>query len=174
MKRRAPLAVGLILLVFGLLILSGYRVQAKELTHRLGVGYSNQFSYELPSLAARYWSSPDMAFGMNLGVNTDSDDSKFGLGARFLKVIFPEDSLNFYMGAGAGLLSRKYTNASNTSVNDSGFELSGFCGVEFFLPNLDSIGINFEAGVGIASFSNGVVFRTIADHPLRAGMFFYF
>jgi len=59
-------------------------------------------------------------------------------------------------------------------VNNSGFEMSAYAGGEFFLPGLDSLGITFEAGIGITSLSNGVNFRTIADSPLRAGMIFYF
>jgi hypothetical protein len=73
------------------------------------------------------------------------------------------------MGAGAGLLSTKVD-----TRNESGFELMGFAGAEFFLTGLDSLGISFETGVGITSVSSGVTFRTIGDHPLRAGIIFYF
>ncbi len=144
-------------------------VQAKDLNHRLGVGYSDQFGISIPSVAVRYYSSEDVGFGLAMGVNTDADNSRFGFGGRFYKIIFPEDHMNFYMGAGAGLLSTKIAN-----VNSSGFEVSAFCGGEFFIPGLDSLGISFEAGVGILSLSNGVNFRTIADSPLKAGMIFYF
>jgi hypothetical protein len=144
-------------------------VHAKDLSHRLGVGYSDQFAVSIPSVAVRYYSSEDVGFAMQMGVNTESDNSKFGFGGRFYKIIFPEDHMNFYMGAGAGLLSTKIKN-----VNDSGFELNAFCGGEFFIPGLDSLGMSFEAGVGIVSLSNGVNFRTIADSPVRAGMIFYF
>jgi len=143
--------------------------EARDLNHRLGVGYSDQFSMSIPSLAVRYYSAPDIGLSLHLGVNTESDNSKFGFGGKFYKIIFPEDNMNFYMGAGASLLSTKIA-----GVNNSGFEISAFCGGEFFIPGLDSLGISFEAGVGIVSLSNGVNFRTIADHPLKAGMIFYF
>ena len=156
-------------LVSLLLFFSFSPVEAKDLNHRLGVGYSDQFGISIPSVAVRYYSSEDIGFGLAMGVNTDTDNSKFGFGGRFYKIIFPEDHMNFYMGAGAGILSTKIA-----GVNNSGFEVTAFCGGEFFIPGLDSLGISFETGVGIVSLSNGVNFRTIADSPIRAGMIFYF
>jgi hypothetical protein len=158
------------LLVLTLFILSSPLVHAKDLTHRLGIGFSNQFTtMDLPSITAKYYPQAELGFAVNLGVLTEENNSRFGLSVKMMRVIFPEDHMNFYMGASAGLLSSKIATVSN-----SGFELTGFCGGEFFLPNLESLGISFEAGVGISSVSNGVSFRTIADHPLRAGMVFYF
>ncbi len=163
---RSALSVFILLTSF---LLGAPQAGAKDLNHRLGVGYSDQFAIPIPSVAVRYYSSEEVGFSMHLGVNTESDNSKFGFGGKFYKIIFPEDHMNFYMGAGAGLLSTKIA-----SVNNSGFEVSAFCGGEFFIPGLDSLGISFEAGVGIVSLSNGVNFRTIADSPLKAGMIFYF
>lgn len=157
------------ILLFLLLSACCMPANAKDLSHRLGVGYSDHFAISIPSIAVRYYSSPDIGFSMHLGVNTEADNSKFGLGGKFYKIIFPEEHMNFYMGAGAGLLSTKIA-----GVNNSGFEISSFCGSEFFVPGLDSLGMSFEAGVGVVSLSNGVNFRTIADHLLKAGMIFYF
>ena len=56
----------------------------------------------------------------------------------------------------------------------SGFTLAGTVGVEFFFTGLENLGFNVEAGVGVNSVSNEVRVRTIGDHPLRAGIFFYF
>lgn len=142
---------------------------SKELTSRLGVGYKNQFSVDLPSLAAQYYPNNEIGLSGTLGLATGNDNSKFGLMFRIHRIVFPEERMNFYMGAGAGLLSSKVG-----TTNDSGFELQGFVGGEFFLPGLDSLGISFEAGVGIVSVSSGVTFRTMGDSPLRAGMIFYF
>ncbi len=148
---------------------------ARDLTSRLGIGYSNQFGLneDLPSLAMRYY--PNESYGLMgaLGVDTQKDNSRFGAQFKILKLIFKEDNLNFYTGAGAALVSQETTTTAGTK-NHSGFDLSGFVGCEFFLPGLDNLSINFETGVGVTSISNEVRFRTIADHPLRAGMFFYF
>ena len=147
--------------------------EAKDLTNRLGIGYKNQFSVDLPGIAAQYYPSPELGLAAVLGVDTESDHSKFGFMAKIMKVVFQEDNLNFYMGAGAGLLSEEVT-VAGTSTNESGFELMGMVGCEFFLPGLESLGFSFEAGAGITSVSSGVRFRTFGDSPLRAGMTFYF
>ena len=142
---------------------------AKDLTNRLGFGYSNQFHIDLPSVMAMYYPTPDTGLSAALGVNTEDNDSKFGLSFKYYKIIFPEDNLNFYMGGILGLISNE-----QNGVSDSGYELGGFIGAEFFLPGLDSLGFRFEAGLGIVSKDSGVVFRTIGQHPLQAGMIFYF
>ncbi len=152
---------------------------AKDMTSRLGVGYASNFSISsMPSVAVKYYATQDLAVSLALGIDTNTTNStggqsNFGFGARLYKTIFPEDNLNFYMGAGAGLISMAPSSGSAGTTN-SGFELAGFCGAEFFIPGMDSIGFNFTAGIGITSTSAGVRFRTIGEHPLMAGMFFYF
>lgn len=143
---------------------------AKDMTNRLGVGYKNQFVNNIPSVAAQYYPSADIGFSAALGVDTEQNLSKFGFEAKVYRIIFTEEMMNFYMGAGGGLLS----NQTNASTTDSGFELNGFVGGEFFLHGLDSLGFTFEAGAGISSMSSGVRFRTFGDSPIRGGIIFYF
>lgn len=145
--------------------------EAKDLAARLGVGYADQFALnaDLPSLAVRYYPNQDYGLMGALGVDTEKDNSRFGFQAKILKLIFKEDNMNFYTGAGAGLISHELSGKT-----EAGFDISGFFGGEFFFAGLDSLGFNFEAGVGVTSVSNEVRFRTIGDHPLRAGVFFYF
>lgn len=144
---------------------------AKELGSRLGVGYSNQFglSRELPSVAMRYYPNSDYGLMGALGIDTEKDNSRFGFMVKIVKIIFKEDNLNFYTGAGAGLVSEE-----TLGHNESGFEMLGVLGVEFFLPGLENVGFSFEGGVGVTSISSEVRFRTIGDSPLRAGIVFYF
>lgn len=151
------------------------QAEAKDLANRLGVGFSDQFgtSSSLPSLAMRYYPSQDLAVGASLGVDTEKDASQFGFSAKIMRIIFQEDHLNFYLGASGGLVSQE-VERSGTVENDSGFDLTGFAGSEFFIPGIESVGWSFEMGVGITSISSQVRFRTIADHPFRAGMVFYF
>lgn len=153
--------------VFAFLIFGS--VSAKELTNRLGVGYQNQFSIDLPGISARYYPNPELGVSAALGIDTESNASKFGLMVKAFRVIFKEPNLNFYLGAGAALISQETAGVSN-----SGFELNGFVGVEFFLPGLESLAFITEAGIGIASINDGVRFRTFGDHPFRAGIIFYF
>lgn len=162
-------ALTLVLLIFTT------TAQAKDLTHRLGVGYANQMSVEVPSLSAKYWIDADMGFSADLGIKTGSSDSAFGIMVKAYKVIFPEENLNFYMGGGAGLISQKISTANGgTGQNDSGFELMTMVGAEFFMPGLESLSFSFEAGVGVVSIRSDTEFRTIGHSPLNAGMTFYF
>ncbi len=144
--------------------------EAKDLTNRLGVGYKNQFSTELPGIAVQYYPARDIGISGALGVDTESNNSKFGFMLKLYKIVFQEDNLNFYMGAGGGLLSTENV----AGRNESGFELAGYAGCEFFFAGLESLGFSFEAGAGITSVPSGVRFRTFGDHPLRAGIMFYF
>jgi hypothetical protein len=144
---------------------------AKDLSSRLGIGYSDQFGLDesLPSLAVRYYPNADYGLMGALGVDTAKNNSRFGVSAKIVKIVFREDNLNFYTGAGAGIVSQE-TNGQN----NSGFDLDGVAGAEFFLPGLENLSFSFEAGVGITSISNQTRFRTIGDSPLRAGIIFYF
>ena len=157
------------ILIFSTLLISN-SAYSKELTSRLGVGYSNQFgSAELPSIAVRYYSSSRFGLGASLGIDTEKDNSKFGFLAKIFRIIFVEDNMNFYMGSAVGVTSNEVA-----GKNNSGFELTGFVGGEYFFTGLDSLGFSFEAGIGVTSVSSQVRFRTIGDSPLKAGITFYF
>ena len=143
--------------------------QAKDLSHRLGVGFKNQFSNDVPGVALQFYPGADLGLSVALGVDTAKDNSKFGAMAKLYRIVFHEDNANFYMGAGAGLITTEVS-----AKSESGFELLGFVGVEFFLPGLENVGFSFEAGPAVTSVSSGVRFRTFGDSPLRAGILFYF
>jgi len=143
--------------------------EAKDLSNRLGIGFKNQSSVDLPGLALQYWPGAELGLSATVGIDTQTNNSKFGAMAKIYRVIFPEDNLNFYLGAGAGVLS-----IETSGNNQSGFELMGFAGVEFFLPGLENVGFSFEAGTAITSISSGTRFRTLGDSPVRAGAIFYF
>jgi len=144
----------------------------KDLTSRLGVGFQDQFGTQtgLPAVAVRYHPVSGVGISGALGIDTDKDNSTFGLLAKIHRVIFEEQNLNFYMGAGAGLLSEQ----RQGQQTESGFELMGFGGVEFFFSGLENLGFSAEFGAAVTSIASGVRFRTMADHPFRAGIFFYF
>lgn len=161
-------ALAFVFILFGS-FLGTSQVGAVDLTNRLGVGYKNQFSTDLPSLAAQYYPSPALGLSAALGIDTESDHSKFGLMFKVYRIIFTEKQLNFYMGAGAGLLSIESDGSS-----DSGFEINGFVGAEYFFAGLESLGFTVETGVSIISVSSGTRFRSFGDHPLRGGIIFYF
>jgi hypothetical protein len=146
-----------------------FQASAKDLSHRLGVGYKNQFSNEVPAVALQYYPGADLGLSVAIGVDTVKENSRFGAMAKLYRIIFQEDNVNFYMGAGAGLVTTEVN-----AKSESGFELLGYVGAEFFLPGLENLGFSFEAGPAITSVSSGVRFRTYGDSPLRAGIIFYF
>ena len=163
------------LLVYAAILFVSTTSFAKDLTHRLGVGYADQMAVEVPSLSVKYWANSELGFSADLGIKTGNTDSAFGILVKAYKVIFPEENLNFYMGGGAGLVSQKISTANGgDGNNDSGFELMAFLGAEFFLPGLESLALTFEAGVGVISIRSDSEFRTIGHSPLNAGMIFYF
>lgn len=146
--------------------------QAKDLTSRLGVGIKNNNSFDLPALAAVYYPNADTGLTGSIGVDTQEDNSAFAFNVGIRRILFKENQMNFYYGGQAGLVNRETPTATG-SDKESGFELDVLFGAEFFFTGLESLGFSFEAGVGLTSMDE-TRFRTIADHPLRAGLVFYF
>lgn len=151
-----------------LILLLSQNLFAKEMSSRLGVGFRNAYSIEVPSIAAIYYPSADIGFVGSIGIDTMDQNSKSAFGVGLRKIIFKEDNMNFFMGGNFTLLS-----SETAGTTDSGYELAGVVGGEFFLNGLDSLGFNFETGVGMSNVKK-VRFRTIGDDPFRAGMIFYF
>ncbi|MEK6554425.1 MAG: hypothetical protein AABZ31_04225, partial [Bdellovibrionota bacterium] len=142
---------------FSLLLLALFVVQiqtstvfAKDLSSRLGIGYSDQFSESLPGMSIRYWPEGKLGFGAALGVDTEDDNSRFGFMARLYRTVFTEENMNFYMGTGAGIISVEKLNSTTSKYEtESGFEMGGFFGGEFFFAGLENLGFAFEAGVSV-------------------------
>lgn len=141
---------------------------AKDMSSRIGFGYSDQFSVDnLESVAVRYYSEHTYGYSAAVGIDTTDKNNRYGALLKAYKIIFPEKNLNFYMGAGLGFLSVEVG-----SDKDSGVEVMGIIGAEFFLPGLDNLGFSFEAGLGVSTVGETHL-RTIGDHPLKAGIIFY-
>lgn len=146
---------------------------AKDLTSRLGIGYRNSLvTMNLPSVATIYYPSSDIGVIGSLGVDTDDNNSKFGFMGGVRRIIFKEEHMNFFMGGHLALVNQEQTIAG-VNNKDSGFEIAAVAGGEFFLQGLDSLGFNFETGMGISNIRK-VRFRTLGDSFLNAGMIFYF
>ncbi len=173
MKNRLWLLKNLgVCLAIGLVAGPGF---SKDLTSRLGVGIKNNNSQDLPALATVYYPNANFGVTGSLGLDTEKNASKFSLNGGLRRILFREEHMNFYFGGQLGLVNYEGPNSDSPSAleKQSGFELAGIFGAEFFLPGLDSLAFTFEGGVGITSMKE-VRFRTIGDHPLRAGLIFYF
>ena len=144
------------------------KVQAKDLTGRLGLGFNNEYSNSswdrpVPALSAKYALSKDLHIQADVGFYTQ-EPSVITLGGKVYKNIFYETNLNFY-GAGA------FAYLKNVK---SGIEVLGLLGAEFFIPGLESLGILFEAGVSGCNLSGDFHLKTVGFTFLNAGMHFYF
>lgn len=159
----------LISLFFSGIICCGLSAQSKEMPQRLGVGIKNNTTEDLPSLAVVYHLNGFSAVTGGLGLDTQKDYSKFQINAGVRYVIFHENQLHFYSGGQLGLVNFE----TLADGKKSGFEANLILGVESFLAGLENVGFSFEGGLGLSSVKNTRV-RTLADHPLKAGIIFYF
>ena len=142
---------------------------AKDLASRLGVGFRNSLvTTDIPSVAVFYSPSNDVQVLGSLGVDTQEDNSKFAFLGGVRRIIFKEEAMNFFMGGNVAMV-----NSEVATKKDSGFELAALVGGEFFLHGLDSLGFQFESGVGITTVGK-TRFRTLGASFVNAGMAFYF
>ncbi len=143
---------------------------ARDLQGRLGLGYNAQFANfrdtngGVPAVAAKYAMTKDLAVEGVLGVATTKPANSV-IGLKFFKTLFFETNLNFYGMLAGGLV---------TANSNSGVDLQGGFGSEFFIPGLESIGFSFEVGGQLTNLSGSMVFRTMGASFLHAGMRFYF
>ncbi len=155
-------------LFLGLLTVS-LKLAAKDLTHRLGVGFKNNTSDSLPSLTTVYYADKDYALTSGLGFDTKKNHNMLQANVGYRKMIYFENNLNFYVGGQVGIL-----NSENPSDGkNTGMEFLAVFGSEFFFAELENLGFTLEAGLGVSTVKNTSL-RTVADDPLRAGIVFYF
>ncbi len=140
----------------------------KSLRGRLGVGFTNQVATSqgntIPALSAKYYFSRGLAASLATGFDTRATTNTLALGMKLFKNVFYESNLIFYVGGGLAY------------VNLQGSKLQGtvFLGSEFFIPQVPSLGLSFEAGVRGDSTTGTFGVRTTGDSFLTAGMHFYF
>lgn len=134
----------------------------------MGFGLALQDFGTLPSISARYHFSRHVTGSFYVGFNTQSLVDAFILGGKLYRNIHLEDNINFYLGAGLGLLSQK-----TASISHSGFELSALIGAEFFFSELRNLGIQFETGIAVRSLDT-VSFKTLGSSFAGAGIHYYF
>jgi hypothetical protein len=139
-----------------------------SLRGRLGVGFTNQVATTsdgtIPALSAKYYVSRTFAASLETGFDTRSPNSTLALGLKLFKNVFAEPNLIFYLGGGAAYVNRV----------GSKFQASLFLGSEFFLAQLPSLGLSFEAGIRGDNTTGSFAIRTTGDSFLSAGMHFYF
>ena len=114
---------------------------AKDLSGRLGIGFTNEFenstaARQVPIISVKYGASKNLHVLGGVGFDSLSP-AEYTVAGKIFKNIFYETNLNFYTAAGLA-----YEKASQ-----SGIEILGVLGCEFFIPGIDSLGFLFETGV---------------------------
>jgi hypothetical protein len=155
--------------IFALVAFFPLLAPAKDMTYRLGVGFKNNSAEDIPSIAGVYFQSKDFALTGSVGFDSREHYSKTAVNVGIRSVIFYEPNLNAYVGGQAGLINYE----TPAIGKKSGAELMALAGVEFFFSGLENLGFSAETGVALAT-ADGPRFRTLADHPFRAGVIFYF
>jgi len=159
------------LIYFVLLILS-FPSFAADMRGRLGVGATNQLANQIPAISFKIQQSKIFALGGLVGFKSDQNNTLYGAGVKFYRIIFDEPQLNFYM---AGLLAaQNYLDEEKDKVK-SGYQFDGTLGTEFHFSGLESIGFSFEFGLTVrdANATSGTSFETLGDQFLKAAVHFY-
>lgn len=156
-------------LVFTMILMASTCVFAKPMPQRLGVGVKDNTSQSIPSLTALYNVNNDFAFFGGFGFDTKKDYSTMEINAGVRHVIFHEANLHFYTAGQFAIVNLE----DPFNGKQNGFEVNALIGTEFFFAGLENVGFSFEGGVGLSSYKETRV-RTIGDHPLKAGILFYF
>lgn len=148
------------------------KAHSADLRGRMGIGATNQLANEIPAISLKIQQSKTFALGGLIGFKTDQDNTLYGAGIKFYRIIFDEPQLNFYM---AGLLAAEnYIDEEKDQVK-SGYQVDGTLGTEFHFQGLESLGFSFEFGLSArnANSKGGTSFETLGDQFLKAAVHFY-
>ncbi len=145
---------------------------ATDLRGRMGVGFSNQLANDLPAISLKIQQSKTFALGGLVGFKSDEDNTLYGAGIRFYRIIFDEPQLNFYL---AGLLATQNYVDPVKDKTKSGYQIDGTMGTEFHFSGIESIGFSFEFGISARNTDpeGGSSFQTLGDNFLKAAVHFY-
>lgn len=142
-----------------------------DMRGRLGIGATNQLANNIPALSLKIQQSRTFALGGVLGFRSDEDNTLYGLGVKFYRIIFDEPQLNFYL---AGLVATQ-TYLDQADKAKSGYQIDGVLGTEFHFTGLESIGFSFEFGLSArnADRDRGATIQTLGDQLIRSAIHFY-
>jgi hypothetical protein len=159
------------LFLLGILFFTTH-LYAMDLRGRMGVGASNQLANEIPAISLKIQQSKTFAIGGLLGFKSDQDNTLYGAGVRFYRIIFDEPQLNFYMAS--LFAAQNYLDRESDKVK-SGYQIDGTMGTEFHFSGLESVGFSFEFGLSVRDVDrrSGTSFETLGDHLVKAAVHFY-
>lgn len=156
-------------LIFSLLFVFTPLAFSKPMPQRLGIGIKDNTSQSIPSLAMLYNVNNDFGFFGGFGFDTKKNYSTSEINVGIRHIIFHESNLHFYMAGQFAIVNIEQP----VIGKENGFEVNALLGTEFFFAGLENLGFSVEGGVGLSSYKETRL-RTIGDHPLKAGILFYF
>jgi Outer membrane protein beta-barrel domain len=180
-----------ILLLVVILFLLSAPVAAKDLTHRISVGYNSQTSFAWvgpgsetanayfnnQAISTKYWWSEDLGFEGIFGYFTAKNKEVGGWAMEMaMKVHYnlnKEENMNLYTGGGLGLLPSKIDFGAEEE-SALGFIFMGFMGMEFFLPGLPNLGFDVEFGLQYIDIDTYSQFSTYGGGFGLMGIRYYF
>ena len=143
-------------------LLIEYQDEARDPSRMIGIGYQHRSApvtgngaaaeYAVDALSLKYWldstDSVDVQFGFFSAIN-DGDKmlEVFSLDLRYATVVKRHADLDIYIGGSVGYLQVK-DQTTAPPVDDSGFGVRAFAGVEVFFVTLPNLGIAGEIGIG--------------------------
>lgn len=143
---------------------------SKDLTGRMGLGYNTQFGASsaldgIPAVSFKYGLARHMQLQLIAGLNTKTPSEGVAAG-KFLTTLLSENYVNPYLALGLGYVSKN---------SNSGIQMLGGLGAEFFIPGVDNVGISFEAGLTLENVTtSSFLVRTYGASFLEAGIHYYF
>jgi hypothetical protein len=170
-------------------VLFASTVMAKDLTQRISLGYNQQLSFGIlggafddaflssQAISSKYWITDRYGVEGLLGFTSAKyeDDRGFGLtvGGKFHANIVMEQNMNFYGGAGLGLMPVS-TEVNDKDDNNVGFMAQTFAGFEFFLQGLPNLGFDIEVGLEYVDYDKFQRFGTYGGGFGTFGVRYYF
>ncbi|MBZ0270521.1 porin family protein [bacterium] len=138
---------------------------AKDLTNRISVGYNNQINFGYiggpnaaladafftqQAISSRYWINDllgvEPMFGYFTAKNDDVGGWALQIAAKVVYNLIMEENMNFYGGGGLGIIPMSI-DYGRKEVDETGFLLMGFAGMEFFLEGLPNLAFDVEFGL---------------------------
>ncbi len=157
------------MLIIFLMILCTHSYGA-DLRGRMGIGVTNQLANNISGISLKVQQSKTFALGGLVGFKSTQDNTLYGAGVKFYRIIFDEPQLNFYL---AGLFAMENYLDENEKAK-SGYQIDGTMGSEFHFSGLESIGFSFEFGLSARSADKyGPSIQTLGDQFVKAAVHFY-
>lgn len=140
----------------------------KDLSHRLGVGFSFANFAGLSALSFRYHPDPSLGLTGSFGAQINSGSHDLSIGLKFTHNAVREENALFFVGAGASIFSQ-----NSTTSTQNGGQGQLFLGTEIFFDGLPNVGFQWEAGLALRLMST-ISLMTTGGAFTNAAVHYYF